>query len=385
MRTLLLLIVFSIAMCDSPVVAAISKVKGDVKIRPGNVRKYESAYKGQMVRDGDWIKTDYGVFLGIIFLDGSKIKIHENTEIEIKSSRITAKELRTKMFLAEGETYGDIANQGRGQFEIETPTAVASVKGTELDVNFDFNEEVTTLTVVEGLVEFGNELGTITASTMEAAQVSEDEEVEVYQITESELPTWQEEEVEPEWGFVLIPEKIGSQPVNQSYKINIQVVNPENNENENAFEGQVAIGSDNELLKLSIDGQQWKNNISASASNGLSSIYVKGINSGTYSIIASATDAESKSLSLVFYQSENQKSELQSKFENVIQGKGYQSIKELVSDKSLKSTSIISGSIDADDLLQKIDIGEFQLISLQEIQNSDGTISIKLQAKPTEN
>ena len=88
MKILFISIIFSIGFCDSAVVAAISKIKGDVKIRPGDDRKYVSAYKGQMVKNGDWIKTDYGVFLGIIFLDGSKIKIHENTEIEIKSSRI---------------------------------------------------------------------------------------------------------------------------------------------------------------------------------------------------------------------------------------------------------------------------------------------------------
>ena len=63
----------------------------------------------------------------------------------------------------------------------------------------------------------------------------------------------------------------------------------------------------------------------------------------------------------------------------------YQSITESITDKSLKSTSIISGSIDAEALLQKIDTGEFELISLQEIQNSDGTISITLKAKPTSN
>ena len=127
MRILLtILLLINILLSAEPVVAAINKVKGDVKIRPGESRKYESAYKGQMIRNGDWIKTNYGVFLGIVFLDGSKIKIHENTEIEIRSSRITAKELKTKMFLAEGETYGDISKQGKGEFQIETPTAVAS-------------------------------------------------------------------------------------------------------------------------------------------------------------------------------------------------------------------------------------------------------------------
>ncbi len=384
MRILLtILLLINILLSAEPVVAAINKVKGDVKIRPGESRKYESAYKGQMIRNGDWIKTNYGVFLGIVFLDGSKIKIHENTEIEIRSSRITAKELKTKMFLAEGETYGDISKQGKGEFQIETPTAVASVKGTELDVNFDFNEEITTLTVVNGLVEFGNELGTITAGAMEAAQVAEAEVVEVYEIEESDLPTWQDEEVEPTWGFILTPEKIGEQPVNQSYKIDIQIINIVSGENDNSFEGQINITADSHLLKLSTDNSQWQSNISTVASNGLCTIYIKGLSSGTFGLVSSSEDAESKSLSVNFFQSENQKTELQEKFENIVSSKGYQSIVSSISNKSLKSTNIINGSINVDDILQKVDIGEYEIVSIEEVQNSDGSISVKLKAQPT--
>ena len=96
-------------------------------------------------------------------------------------------------------------------------------------------------------------------------------------------------------------------------------------------------------------------------------------------------NAESKSLNVDFYQSENQKSELQSKFENVALNKGYSSVAESILDKSLKSTSIISGSINPSEVLQKIDIGEYELINMEEVQNSDGTISIKLKAQPAGN
>ena len=384
MRPILIIFLLTNILFSEPqVVAAINKVKGDVKIRPGTSRKYESAYKGQMIRDGDWVKTDYGVFLGIVFLDGSKIKIHENTEIEIKSSRITAKELKTKMFLAEGETYGDISKQGKGTFQIETPTAVASIKGTELDVNFDFNEEITTLTVVDGLVEFGNELGMITAGAMEAAQATESQAAEVYEIQESDLPTWQDEEIEPIWGFILTPEKSGEQPINQSYKVDVQIINIESNENDNSFEGEINITTDNQLLKLSKDNNQWQSDINVIATNGLSTIYIKGISSGTFNLVSSSEDAESKSLNVNFFQSENQKSDLQEKFENIVSSKGYQSIVSSISDKSIKSTHVISGSIDANETLQKVDIGEYEIISVEEVQNSDGTISIKIKAQPS--
>ena len=110
-----------------------------------------------MIKSGNWIKTGNEVFVSLIFLDGTNIKIHQKTEIEIKSSRLTAKELKTNMYIAEGEVWSTVNKQGNGEFKIETPTAVASVKGTEFDVTYDFNNSLTTLKVLSGEVEFGND------------------------------------------------------------------------------------------------------------------------------------------------------------------------------------------------------------------------------------
>ena len=48
-----------------------------------------------MIKSGNWIKTGNEVFVSLIFLDGTNVKIHQKTEIEIKSSRVTSKELKT--------------------------------------------------------------------------------------------------------------------------------------------------------------------------------------------------------------------------------------------------------------------------------------------------
>ena len=76
---LISLLVVSTLYGEARVVAAISSMKGNVQIRSATERKYESAYKGQMIRGGDWIKTDLNVFVAIIFLDGSNVKIHSET------------------------------------------------------------------------------------------------------------------------------------------------------------------------------------------------------------------------------------------------------------------------------------------------------------------
>ena len=74
------------------VVAAISTLKGAVMIKPLGSRKYIPAYKGQMLKSGEWLKTKDGVFVAIVFLDGSNIKIQQETEVKISSYRMTAKE-----------------------------------------------------------------------------------------------------------------------------------------------------------------------------------------------------------------------------------------------------------------------------------------------------
>ena len=90
-----------------------------------------------MIKNGDVIKTPNKVFMSVVFLDGSNIKIQQETEIRVTSYRRTAKELATTLDLARGEAYSDIAQQGDGEFTVKTPTAVAAVKGTEFNIDFD--------------------------------------------------------------------------------------------------------------------------------------------------------------------------------------------------------------------------------------------------------
>ena len=49
----ILFLLSTFLVAEARVVAAISSMKGNVQLRNANNRKYESAYKGQMVRTGD--------------------------------------------------------------------------------------------------------------------------------------------------------------------------------------------------------------------------------------------------------------------------------------------------------------------------------------------
>lgn len=379
---LILLIGGNLLIGEARVVAAISSMKGNVKIRSANQRKFDTAYKGQMIRTGDWLKTDKNVFVAIVFLDGSIVKIQSNTEIEIKSSRITAKELKTQMYISEGQAWSKISKQNNGEFRIKTPTAVASVKGTEFDIDFDDMSESTNLVVLEGEVEFGNELGTVIAGAMQGASVTQDEAPVEYTVAPEDLPNWQNN-TDPSWEILLTPNRTGKQSVNQPIKISIQMINSITNEVENSFNNEVQVSVDSELLFVSIDGSTWLGNANISIKDGKGTVLVKGSGEGKPSIIVSSEDSESSKLQLEFFISKSQKHSIGGKVSALASKKGLSVILDAIEGKSLKSTAIVSGEANIEDVLQKVDTGELEIIDHQKIDNSDGSVTIKLIIKPS--
>ncbi len=374
-------ILSSFIVAEARVVAAISSMKGDVKLRPVGKRKYESAYKGQMIKTGDWVKTSKGVFVAIVFLDGSNVKIQANTEIEIKSSRITAKELKTQMYIAEGQAWSKVSKQGNGEFKIKTPTAVASVKGTEFDVEFDDLAESTTLTVMEGEVFFGNDLNQVLAGAMEGASASKDEAPEKYKVKPEDVPQWQKD-TDPNWGFKLTPDRTGKHPVNQPMKVSIQVINTKTKDTDNAYNSEIQVVADSELLLVSKDGSTWSASVNITMKDGRGTVHIKGGDEGRPSIVASAESSESSKLQFEFYISKSQKRLLGGKLSSIASKKGLSEISEKIAGKSLKSIAVVSGEANIDDVLQKVDTGEYEIVGHEEIENPDGSIKIKLIVKP---
>ena len=381
---LISLLVFSTLAGEARVVAAISSMKGDVQIRAVNERKYVSAYKGQMIRSGDWIKTDLNVFLAIIFLDGSNIKIREKTEIEINSSRLGAKQLMTQMYISEGQTWNKVSKGNGSEFEIKTPTAVASVKGTEFNIDFNDLTESTTLTVIEGEVLFGNDINSILAGALEGASVKKDEAPEKYKVDPKDLPDWQEN-IEPSWGFKLTPNKTGKHLINKPIKVSIQAIDTKSNKLDNSFNNEVQIATDNDFLFVSADGTTWSATGNIILKDGRGTVHIKGGSEGITSIIVGSDNAESKKLAFEFFISNTQKKTMDDKLSKVIEKKGFSDISQYIEGKSLKSTAVTLGEANIDEILQKIDTGELEIDKIEQVLNDDGTTRVILVVKPKSN
>ncbi|MFH1850810.1 MAG: FecR family protein [Candidatus Neomarinimicrobiota bacterium] len=110
-------------------IARVMKAQGAVMLkRLGGVEFSESAVPGAAIENGDALQVGADGFAVVVFIDDrSVIKVKENTEFEFLDSDNT----RT-LKIENGTLLNKIAEQGRTKsFRIETPTSVASVKGTE--------------------------------------------------------------------------------------------------------------------------------------------------------------------------------------------------------------------------------------------------------------
>ena len=129
-KIFLLLLVFTNCFIYADKIAVATKVKGLAEIMKVGKKDFNGLKAGSILEDGDKIRTGNSGFVAIIFIDDKSIlKIKENSEAVITGRR-TAKDISKKINIDGGTIKASITKQNV-DFVIQTPTSVASVKGTE--------------------------------------------------------------------------------------------------------------------------------------------------------------------------------------------------------------------------------------------------------------
>lgn len=169
-------------------IAVTTKVKGLVEIMPIGKDNFANLKPGTILSDGDKIRTGSSGFTAIIFIDDkSTLKLKENSEAVITGQR-SARSIAKKINMDVGTVRATV-NKQNSNFVIQTPTSVASVKGTDFwmitdPVDGDLViglEGVVTLTNNETGAEVDVTEGTSGSSTP-------DGEVDVEETEESSIP-----------------------------------------------------------------------------------------------------------------------------------------------------------------------------------------------------
>ena len=111
-------------------IAVTTKVIGKVDIMPIGKKDFFDLNSVRILSDGDKIRTGSKGFAAIIFIDDkSTLKLKENSEVIINGQRM-ASSISKKINMDEGTIRATIQEQN-SNFVIQTPTSVASVKGTD--------------------------------------------------------------------------------------------------------------------------------------------------------------------------------------------------------------------------------------------------------------
>jgi hypothetical protein len=136
--------------------ATVSLLEGDVWLKKEGKGPEQPIEKGRRVFAGDVVRTGDGSRLELELPEGSFLRFDENTSFTVMASAYQqaeeSRDIRIRMIL--GKAWARVSRlfKGRGRFALETPTAVAGVRGTTYRLNLE-KDRSAVVKVYDGEVE----------------------------------------------------------------------------------------------------------------------------------------------------------------------------------------------------------------------------------------
>jgi ferric-dicitrate binding protein FerR (iron transport regulator) len=151
------------AMAQTPA-GSVTTVTGTVRVERAGTTV--PATPGMALDVGDRIVTDANSRVTITLTDNSKLELDESTSLVIDQQMVGATSRNTKLSLFGGvvRSFVSFTSSPTPNFEVHTPNAVASARGTEYDTGTDTKERkeykdcrrFTQVSVYDGTVEVTN-------------------------------------------------------------------------------------------------------------------------------------------------------------------------------------------------------------------------------------
>ncbi|GJQ62844.1 MAG: hypothetical protein SCALA702_18970 [Melioribacteraceae bacterium] len=146
---LLLVSVTILFPAEDETVALINKIIRTVEFKSGE-EDWQKAKVGKTLIDNDLVRTGEKSLAIISFLDGSLLRVRENTEVAIYGDK-KKRELNKNVLIDKGVIGFDVKKQQNEEFKFTTPTLVASIRGTAGFIEVD-GDGSTTFALETGLV-----------------------------------------------------------------------------------------------------------------------------------------------------------------------------------------------------------------------------------------
>ena len=172
--------------------ALVLKASGEIILnRDGNNKNVEN---GEILYSGDELISKDQSMAAIRFVDnGAIIKLFANSILTINTEK-QAERLDKKLVLEVGDLLSKVTKE-RGEYQIQTPTSVAAVKGTNFHTNVQDDGETMVLTF-DGIVELQTDRGVVEVSQGQTGIAKEDEAPVVGETTSEQISEEVEAEIE---------------------------------------------------------------------------------------------------------------------------------------------------------------------------------------------
>ncbi|MDD5629826.1 MAG: FecR family protein [Elusimicrobia bacterium] len=132
----------------------VTALSGSVFVLKAGTKAWQAAGEGAGLNDGDQVRTAAGSSAAIVFDDGSRISLEANGSFTLQEA--TAGGTSLKLSIGSLRAWVDKALSRR--FEVRTPTAVCSVRGTEFSVDVNVQGH-TSIQMFSGMLGVADQRG----------------------------------------------------------------------------------------------------------------------------------------------------------------------------------------------------------------------------------
>ena len=147
--------ILACALAASPARAAsVSATDGKVLYLKSGSYTWAQVSRGQIVNSGDQLKTATDARASVVFDDGSRVELAPGTSFTLQQASPAASEMKVTL----GGLKAWISKSLNRRFQVRTPTAVCSVRGTEFSVAVDRGGE-TRVQMFSGLLAVSDRSG----------------------------------------------------------------------------------------------------------------------------------------------------------------------------------------------------------------------------------
>jgi hypothetical protein len=149
-------LLLSVGAASAAVTAEVVELKGEAGSSTQMKGPFQALQKGQKLSENTFVRTGRGSSVVLKFENSSAITVHELSQIYLKTLAAEPQGGGNLVYLLVGKLWSKVKKMepgGKGSFTVQTPAAIAAVRGTEWFIESNATTNNSLIGVWEGTVE----------------------------------------------------------------------------------------------------------------------------------------------------------------------------------------------------------------------------------------